>query len=118
MRVDRQYVELDDNSLALDSPKSAAGVRTVHIPPHLLPELRAHIEEYAGPSLIFTTRKGDPLSRGGFRTTWVPAVTVVRVPQNPAPPNVLQSCRTISQLGSTQQTQGDSDLLKYVSDHR
>jgi integrase len=73
MRIDRQYVELEDNSLVLDAPKSAAGVRTVHIPPHLVPALWAHIEEHAGPSLIFTAGKGDPLSRAGFRSTWVKA---------------------------------------------
>ncbi len=43
MRIDRQYVELEDNSLVLDTPKSAAGVRTVHIPPHLLAELRQDV---------------------------------------------------------------------------
>lgn len=30
MTIERQYVELEDNSLVLDTPKSAAGVRTVH----------------------------------------------------------------------------------------
>ncbi len=33
--IDRQYVELRDGSLVLDTSKTAAGVRTVHIPPHL-----------------------------------------------------------------------------------
>ena len=28
-------VPLEDNTLVLDSPKTAAGIRTVHIPPHL-----------------------------------------------------------------------------------
>jgi integrase len=46
MRIDRQYVELEDNSLVLDTPKTAAGIRTVHIPPHLLPDLRAHLEDH------------------------------------------------------------------------
>lgn len=45
----------------------------MRIPPHLLPELRVHIEEYASILLIFTTGKGDPLSRAGFRSTWVKA---------------------------------------------
>lgn len=43
MTIDRQYVELADYSLVLDTPKSAAGVRTVHIPPHLLALLHAHV---------------------------------------------------------------------------
>ena len=74
MRIDRQYVELEDNSLVLDTPKTAAGIRTVHIPPHLLPELRAHLEDHRNhPTLVFTTGLGGPLSRGGFRSTWVKA---------------------------------------------
>jgi integrase len=74
MRIDRQYVELADNSLVLDTPKTAAGIRTVHIPPHLLPELRTHLEDHRNhPTLVFTTGSGGPLSRGGFRSTWVKA---------------------------------------------
>jgi integrase len=74
MRIDRQYVELEDNSLVLDTPKTAAGIRTVHIPPHLLPDLRAHLEDHRNhPKLVFTTGLGHPLSRGGFRSTWVKA---------------------------------------------
>jgi integrase len=46
----------------------------VHIPPHLLPELRAHLEDHRNhPTLVFTTGLGGPLSRGGFRSTWVKA---------------------------------------------
>ncbi len=37
MTIDRQYVELRDGSRVLDTPKTAAGVRTVRIPPHLIP---------------------------------------------------------------------------------
>ncbi len=44
--IDRQFVELRDGSLVLDTPKTAAGVRTVHIPPHLIGELREHLERY------------------------------------------------------------------------
>jgi len=39
-----------------------------------------HIEGHAGPSLIFTTGKGDPLSRGGFRSTWVKARELAELP--------------------------------------
>jgi len=82
MTIDRQYVELQDNSLVLDTPKSAAGVRTVHIPPHLLAELRAHMSAYPDPasSLVFTNGLGRPLTRGGFRTTWVKARDSVGLP--------------------------------------
>ena len=49
MTSDRQYVDLRDGSLVLDTPKSAAGVRTVHSPPHPLPELSEHLEQYRVP---------------------------------------------------------------------
>ena len=51
MTIDRQCVELRDGTLVLDTPKSAAGVRTVHIPPHLLPELRFHDLRHTGNTL-------------------------------------------------------------------
>jgi integrase len=84
MRIDRQYVELEDNSLVLDTPKTAAGIRTVHIPPHLLDELREHLATYPDPaperSLVFTNGEGRPLTRGGFRSTWVKARERVGLP--------------------------------------
>lgn len=73
MRIDRQYVEFEDNSLVLDSPKSAAGARTVHIRRACSQNSGRTSDEHAGRELIFTTGKGDPLSRGGFRSTWVKA---------------------------------------------
>ena len=82
MTIDRRYVELEDNSLVLDTPKSAAGVRTVHLPPHLLAELQAHLSAHPDPasSLGFTTGLGRPLTRGVFRTTWVKARNSVGLP--------------------------------------
>jgi integrase len=75
MTIDRQYVELEDNTLLLDTPKTAAGIRIVHIPPHLLDQLREHVTAYPDPdgarSLVFTNALGGPLTRGGFRSTWV-----------------------------------------------
>lgn len=54
-----QYVELRDGSLVLDTPKTAAGVRTVHIPPHLLEKLRAHLDTWTteDSSVIFATAR-------------------------------------------------------------
>jgi integrase len=84
MTIDRQYVELEDNSLILDTPKTAAGIRTVHIPPHLLDDLREHLAAYPDPdperSLVFSNGEGRPLSRGGFRSTWVRARERVGLP--------------------------------------
>ncbi len=41
VRADGQYI--------VGLPKTDAGIRDVAIPPHLLPEVRAHLEEHTGP---------------------------------------------------------------------
>jgi integrase len=73
MTIDRQYVELRDGTLVLDTPKSAAGVRTVHIPPHLLPELREHLYRYTTPrsTVVFPNTKDQPIRRASFRSVWL-----------------------------------------------
>lgn len=73
MKIDRQYVELEDNSLVLDTPKTAAGIRTVHIPPHLLDELRQHLSAYPDPPAGAVARLHQ--RRG-------PAADARRVPQH------------------------------------
>jgi len=73
MTIDRQYVELRDGTLVLDTPKSAAGVRTVHIPPHLLPELIEHLERYttSRSPVVFPNSKDQPIRRASFRSVWL-----------------------------------------------
>ena len=45
-----------------DNPKSAAGVRTIALPPHVVPELRAHIDHFVArddlAALVFTSENG------------------------------------------------------------
>jgi len=73
MTIDRQLVELrTGNRLHLDTPKTAAGRRTVHLPPHLLPELEAHRQAYvpADCAWVFPNQHGQPLRRSSFQSTW------------------------------------------------
>ena len=77
MRIDRQYVLLKAEGdhparVVLQSPKTEAGRRTVHIPPHLLPVLAAHLLEHVPPGceLVFPNDHGEPLHRGSFTTVW------------------------------------------------
>ena len=77
IRIDRQYVLLKAEGdlparVVLQSPKTEAGRRTVHIPPHLLPVLAAHLLEHVPPGceLVFPNDKGEPLHRGSFTTVW------------------------------------------------
>jgi integrase len=77
MRIDRHYVLLKAEGdqparVVMQSPKTEAGRRTVHIPPHLLPVLAAHLLEDVPPGcqLVFPNDHGEPLHRGSFTTVW------------------------------------------------
>jgi integrase len=75
MTIDQQLVELRGCRLQPDSPKSAAGVRTVHLPPHLIPELQHHLDTFvpAGCRYVFPNSKGEPIKRSSFRSVWLRA---------------------------------------------
>jgi integrase len=55
-------------------PKSSAGVRSVAIPPHLIPVVRQHLQDHARwakSALLFTTVNGEQIGRGGaFQKHW------------------------------------------------
>jgi integrase len=75
VHVERQLVEVD-GQLVAGPPKTAAGIRTVAVPPALVPELRAHLEQFVGAepaSLVFVGAKGAPLRRTNFQAKWVEA---------------------------------------------
>lgn len=42
-------------------PKTAAGRRTVAVPPHVVTLLRLHLDEFAGGERLFISRDGSPL---------------------------------------------------------
>ena len=64
-------------------PKSRAGVRDVTVPPHLLPDLAAHLAEHAGPGrdgLLFTGPGGGQLSQSATWREWDQARTAAGLP--------------------------------------
>lgn len=64
VRVERAVHYLRDNSVVVGPPKTAAGVRTVAVPPHLIPELTLHLGRWvasAPDAPLFTERDGTPL---------------------------------------------------------
>jgi len=81
--VVEQLQEMHDGSCHVGPPKTAAGRRTVAIPPHLLPELACHLDRYVGPepeAFVFTSPEGGPLRRSNFRTrVWLPATKAAGV---------------------------------------
>jgi integrase len=54
-------------------PKSEAGIRDVHVPPHLLPMIREHLRDHAGIELLFPSPRGHHLSHQRFYAWWRPA---------------------------------------------
>lgn len=81
--VTEQMQELSNGERAVAPPKTAAGRRTVALPPHLLSELDAHLSMHSEPGargLVFPAPEGGPLRRGNFRRrTWAPACQAVGI---------------------------------------
>lgn len=74
-RVDvvEQMLHLADGTLLVGPPKSDAGRRSVAIPAVIVPDLEAHLAEWAAPGrdgLVFCGHHGQPLRRGTFYTAW------------------------------------------------
>jgi len=84
MTIDRQLVELRGGQrLYWDTPKTAAGRRTVHLPPHLLPELAAHRAQFVPPGCewVFPNQRGGAQRRSSFQTVWRAARQRAGLPQ-------------------------------------
>jgi integrase len=61
--------------LELGPPKTPASVRTVHLPPFLADELRAHRDRHPDARFVFTGRNGALHRRSNFRRrVWLPAL--------------------------------------------
>jgi integrase len=73
LHVVEALVELADGRRWIGPPKSAAGRRTVAVPPHLWPAIEEHLETFVGPeptALLFTKTNGTTLDRRNFHTMW------------------------------------------------
>lgn len=69
VRVREAFSEQRGIGLVLGPPKSRAGVRTVALPPTVLPDLQKHVDSFVGQnhdSFVFTTPSGKPIWRGNF----------------------------------------------------
>lgn len=72
-----QYQELASGRLHLGPPKSAAGTRTVSLPPALIPDLRVHLERFVQPedsAIVFPGTLGQPIHRKTLHRHWSHAV--------------------------------------------
>lgn len=62
--------------VSLGPPKTDAGRRTVHLPPHLVPEISEHLDRWVGPEAdawLFCGPLGAPLVRRNFTVHWTRA---------------------------------------------
>ena len=76
MRVERAMHQLVNGTLVIGPPKTDAGRRIVAIPPHVVPDLTAHLAEFVAPepdALVFTGLKGGPLRPHVLQKAWVKA---------------------------------------------
>ncbi len=73
VRVERSMQQLIHGELVVGPPNSDAGQRVVAVPPHLMPELRDHLEHFAGlgdHALVFTGEKGGPVRPHVLQKAW------------------------------------------------
>lgn len=81
VKVAQQVQEHADGRRVVVPPKTDAARRTVAVPPHLLPELEAHLAAWAEPGaggLVFPAPEGGPIRRSNFnRRVWQPACRMV-----------------------------------------
>ncbi|NEE01501.1 site-specific integrase [Phytoactinopolyspora halotolerans] len=85
IRVPRKLAQLDSGQLVPGPTKSAAGFRTVALPPILVPEFERHLVTYVASSseaLLFTGEKGATLRRGNWHRSanWAAAVRKAGLP--------------------------------------
>ncbi|WP_428953059.1 tyrosine-type recombinase/integrase [Streptomyces sp. cg35] len=76
LTVRRAQAEMQTGALFDKAPKSDAGVRPVAFPIELLPDVRLHLDAYAGPGRdghVFLGPQGGQLRRSNFRGDWIDA---------------------------------------------
>jgi len=69
----RRSVQHIEGKAVIDTPKTAAGAREVHVPPALIPDLETHLALYTQPGrmgLLFPSRPGNPLHHRTFGNWW------------------------------------------------
>jgi integrase len=77
LKVTETVTELVTGERFTGAPKTAAGRRTIAIPPHLIPIIEDHFQTFgSGPdALLFPSPEGGYLRRHNFRQrVWVPAL--------------------------------------------
>jgi integrase len=82
IHVIEQRQELSNGTRFYGPPKTAAGVRTIAIPPHMVAEIESHLAAWVGAdsgALLFTGPKSEALRRATFEKAWQKARSSVGV---------------------------------------
>ena len=73
VRVERAVSQVHGRAV-VGTPKSAAGIRTVAIPPHVVPALAHHLKEFVAPGPeVATQTPGRPVARAYPSAAWAAA---------------------------------------------
>ena len=73
LRIRRGVVRVGRQGYIVGHPKSAAGIRDVAVPPHLIPMIKSHLKDHVGPgreALILTSPTGDRLGASCLQRPW------------------------------------------------
>jgi integrase len=84
LTVEQQEHQLRNGELVIGPPKSAAGRRTIALPPFLVPEIEAHLAAFTAPrpdGRVFPGEKGGPLRRHVVQKHWERARGAVDLPE-------------------------------------
>jgi len=84
VRVERAVNHMTNGEVFVGSPKTVAGVRTVHFPEHLVPILQGHLERFTGPeatSLAFPGEGGSILRPHVLYKHWRRATDAINRPE-------------------------------------
>jgi integrase len=82
LMVRRSQAEMQTGALFDKAPKSDAGVRPVAFPTELLPDVKRHLDGFAGAGRdghVFLGPQGGRLRRSNFRDDWIKARTKGRI---------------------------------------
>lgn len=80
VRVEESARDVIGGGRCYGPPKTAAGRRTVAVPPHIVPAVEAHLATYVGAdpdALVFTGETGAPLPRAKWNVRWRKATAAV-----------------------------------------
>jgi len=78
IRIRRAAVRVKGGTYSVSTPKSEAGVRDVHLPPHILPAIEDHLERFTGgkpDALLFAADNGGHLQPSTVYRHWYKART-------------------------------------------